>query len=134
MKKIFVILLTAGCLILLLCSANRPQPDCIGTWELSEKNAAIAEELFMMYGSSLHHYGAGMHIRPDGTFDYSIGLTGGRGTYTVSGDLITAVVTSWNDPHEERLTLQIIRENGEISLLYPVREEAFSVDILWSKK
>ena len=137
MKKLLCILPITGILLALLCTAavGSSSSDFAGKWELDgEKSTGVIDDLYLMFGSSVHHCGAEIVISPDGGFAYHIGLTGGEGSYTVSGDTLTAGVLNWNDPHEDTLSLRLIRENDRLYLLYPYRDEAFSVDLWWIKK
>lgn len=127
-------ILSALAVMMILCGAGNSDPPYVGSYELDVDGCSVdIGELYMMYGSSLRDYGAGMNIRADGTMDWYIGLTGGEGSYTVDDDTLTATVTSYNGGHTEEQRFTIVNEDGGTHIIYHVRDEAYSKDIRWSK-
>lgn len=134
MKRLFPLVLMTALLILSAafissCGAD----DTDGSWVLSARNASRIDTLYLLFGSSLRHYGAGMTLGSDGSFSYYLGLTGGDGVYTRMGDTITADVRSYNEGCCESLTLRVVEEGDTTYLVYPYHDCDCSIDIWWEK-
>lgn len=104
-------------------------PEIVGPWELAmEKNeyAAILE----YFGTSVRDSKPTMEIRSNGDFSYTLGVSGGAGTWSVAGDDIQAVYTTWNDGHEEEVHLTEIEEGG---ILY-LHMQIGGIDVVWCQE
>ena len=136
MKHLLLMIAAILCcftLLLLLCGAGSPAPSCVGTWRIDTALTPGVEQLYLMFGSALRTCGAEMHIRPDGTMDYYIGLTGGKGTYTVEGDTLVAELVSYIESAPLPLRLAIDNSSTDVRLIYRFRDEVFDVEIYWVK-
>ena len=105
------------------------RPEIVGPWELAmEKNeyAAILE----YFGSSVREVKPTMEIRSNGDFSYTLGASGGAGTWSVVGDDIEAVYTTWNDEHEEEVHLTEIEEGGVLYL----HMQLGGIDVVWCRE
>lgn len=91
--------------------------ELAGLWHLdSEKNdlAAFADslDLFPGYGE----WGASMEVRSDGQMSWHIGAAGGRGTYTIEGDLLHAALVNDMDQKDMVMDFRIFVESEKAVL------------------
>lgn len=127
-------ILTAFAILLLLCGAGTPDPPYLGTWELDAvKTSEDIADLYMLFGSSLRTFGARLELRPDGTMDYYIGLTGGRGTYAANGNSITADVISYTESAEQILHFDLVTEDKTDYLVFHFNDGVNPADLWWTK-
>lgn len=134
MKQLILMIAAILCMfaaLLLLCGASGSPAPYVGAWRIDPYHTQDPSQLYLMFGSSLRQFGAQLNIRADGTIDYYIGLTGGAGAYSVEGSTLTADLISYAEGNRVRLRLEIVTVDGITYLVYPFRDEAFSLDIWW---
>ena len=90
-------------------TVNLTANDLVGPWHLAEdeKDNATAIEGF----PSAREFGSSMEITSDGHISWYIGADGGTGTYSLSGDILSADMT--NDFDQSSMKMEFTAEKTE---------------------
>lgn len=100
-----------------------------GPWYLDTQKNDMGQ-LRLLFGSSLAS-GTSMEIRSNGNISYSIGAgTGGAGTYTYDGKVLTADITGFAENTAETTLFTLVTEDGKVWLT----QEVYGLTVYWTQE